>query len=128
MSDAAERAAKRIDFQLTYARSEQAREFTPGWLSGPQIADAFRPGSTASGEWSNPDDEARADLTEDEWIERFASYAINEAIHEALEWFQVDGRPWLSPHGKSEDMIYVLTNRLCAELAELRSEDVGGVS
>lgn len=115
-----ERAADRCSFQLTYARAGDRREIYPGGMSGPSIDDAFRPGESTPGEWCgellDPDDRSEAG-----WIDRYASYAINEAVHEALEWFQVDGRPWLNPHGEQEDVIYALTAEFAAKLAALRT-------
>jgi hypothetical protein len=120
--DAAQRASARVEFQLTYARCESRREIEPGRLSGPEIADAYRTGEKAPGDWEDGDDARYVDYDEDGWINRYASYAVTEAIHEALEWFRVDGKPWLNPHGLAENRIYKLTNKLCADLAELRRE------
>ncbi|GIF16458.1 hypothetical protein Ate01nite_64900 [Actinoplanes teichomyceticus] len=57
---------------------------------------------------------------EDDWIDRYASYALKEATYEALAWLRVDGQPWLDPHGDAEKEIYALTDDLCARLAVLR--------
>jgi len=120
-----ERAAARCEFQLTYARSPVRREFGPGWLSGPNIANAYRPGGTSPGEWLDPSDEFMADdpdLVEGDWIAKYAGYAIQEVVHEALEWFRVDGAPWLDPHGRHDDLIYAAVGELIAKLEEIRSE------
>jgi hypothetical protein len=117
---AAERAAARITFQLTYARAAVQRKFSEGFMTGPSVPCAYGNEQDASGDWEAPHD--GPDLTEDQWIDEFASYAINEAIHEALEWLRVDGRPWLNPHGPCQMEIYDLTNDLCVKLAELRRE------
>lgn len=58
---AAEAAANRCEFQLTYARSPVRRTFCPGWLDGPNIADAYNPGHTSPGEWMDGDDSIAVD-------------------------------------------------------------------
>lgn len=115
-------AAARVSFQLTYARSQHPRRFAAGLLTGPDLPCAYSSDVRASGDWEDGGD---ADGVfpgrgEQEWIDRYANYAINEAVHEALEWLRVDGRPWLDPHGAVETEIYALTNELCERLADLR--------
>ena len=114
-------AAARCSFQLTYARSDEIRRFEPGWLTGPSIDNAYGEGGVPqAGEWY-----ASSDVmpdTEDGCVDVYASYAVNEAIHEALEWFRVDEVPWLDPHGKAEQFINVLVDEFCAKLAKLRQE------
>ena len=117
---AADRAAARCSFQLTYGRAGDRREFFPDGIGGPSIDDAFRPGQSSPGEWCG--DSGHKEYDVDGWIDVYASYALNEAVHEALEWFQVDGKPWLSPHGKHEERIYQRVGKLAAELADLRRE------
>lgn len=119
---AAQAAAERVSFQLTYARAEKRRRFTPGFLDGPDIPCAYG-GELASSAWEDSGDlgEVFADRTEQEWIDRYASYAINEGVHEVLEWFRVDGRPWLDPHGKAEDEVYAAVGELVARLAAIRA-------
>ncbi len=122
--DQAERAAAeasaRCEFQLTYARSPVRREFSPGWLDGPDLPDAYREDETASGAWMDGDALYDGPTTANGWIDRYAAMAINEVVHEGLEWMRVDGRPWLDPHGASERLIYEAVNELCMRLAELR--------
>jgi hypothetical protein len=117
---AASRAAKRCDFQLTYDRALDRRDLAPGVLYGPLIPDAYRPEEQAAGEWESPAD-GDSILTEEGWINRYASYAVQEAVHEALEWFRVDGRPWLDPHGPADNDIYRLVDELVDKLAALRA-------
>ncbi len=119
---AAEVAAARCEFQLTYARSPIRRMFGAGMLDGPNIPDAYRPGTTSPGEWLGGDGIESGITDPDEWVNRFASYAVNEAVHEALEWMRVDGGPWLDPHGPAEDVIYAAVNALCDRLAAIRRE------
>ena len=52
---------------------------------------------------------------------------MNEAVHEALEYFQVDGKPYLDPHGKHDLRIYELVNELTTQLANL-AEGRGNVA
>lgn len=122
----AEEAARRCEFQLTYARSPVRREFSPGWLDGPDLPDAYREGGTTSGAWMDGDSLYDGPATADGWIDRYAAMAVNEAVHESLEWMRVDGRPWLDPHGGSELLIYEAVGGLCARLAELRRMEAGG--
>jgi hypothetical protein len=115
---AARRAAMRCDFQLTYDRALDRREFGPGVLYGPLIPDACHSTELAAGDWESPDGEI---LTEKGWINRYASYAVQEGVHEALEWFRVDGRLWLDPHGPAENDIYRLVDELVDKLTALRA-------
>lgn len=127
-----ERARDRIDFRLTFAATDEPRDWVPDELMGPDIPDAFatRPGATAPGSWSQESDWDTEDhaVTEDQWLSHYLSMAVNEAIHEALEWFRVDGRPWLDPHGRQESEIYKLTNKLAENLAKLAIKDRGTTS
>jgi hypothetical protein len=121
LDDPAARAASRVSFQLTYARANDPRVFSAGWLSGPDIPDAYGDAEDTPGEWDGGDAfRDTSQFTEPEWIDRYAGYAINEAIHEALEWLRVDGRCWLDPHGPAEDFIYIQADTLVKKLAELR--------
>lgn len=110
-------ARDHVEFRLTYDRCDP-RWFSRDMLDGPMIPDAFGPGE-APGEWyspNHPSDDAPAEA----WLAHFAQIAVNEAIHEALEWFKVDGHPWLDPHGPAENLIYRATEQLCQSLAALR--------
>lgn len=123
---AADLAAKRVTFQLTYGRATDPRKFDQFTLSGPWIPNAYGPGHQV-GEWSGGD--RPEDPTEDGWIDEFASWAINEAVHEALEWFRVDGRPWLDPHGLSvERDVFRIVNNMCGQLAALRRRTEEGTN
>lgn len=128
MTDAALTASNRCSFQLSYHRSQLVRSISPGLIDGEYIDDAYNPGESTPGEWENgpampPFDDATpmTSVSVEEWTDHYASMAVNEAVHEALEWFQVDGEPWLDPHGEHEDMIYELVNELARKLADLRS-------
>lgn len=118
-----ERAAARVDFRLNYTRLDKPRECSPDAIYGPSIPDAFGEG-TAAGEWYAGDclEVEDLDTSEADWLAHFAQMAVNEAIHEALEWFQVDGKPWLDPHGVHENRIYRLTEKLTEGFAALVAE------
>jgi hypothetical protein len=133
-------AAERVSFQLTYARAESLRRFGPAYLSGDSIPNAYVDDDAeeaefpeTSGEWDhgnapNFDMETRTEkpLTQGQWIDHYAAMAIAEVVHEGLEWFRVDGAPWLDPHGPAEHEIDELTNEFAARLAELRRRYVNG--
>lgn len=117
--------ALRCSFDLTYRRSDRPRQLTPGWMSGGDIDNAYRPDDKASGEWIWEDDrpDVPSDPTVHQWETHFASMAISEAVHEALEWFRVDGKPWLDPHGDQEPRIYDSVRALVESLAALRARE-----
>lgn len=127
IESAARAAAGRVSFQLTYGRAEKPRRFQPGFLDGPDIPCAYGGEVDASGAWEDGGDmgEVFAERTEEEWVTRYASYAINEGVHEVLEWLRVDGRPWLDPHGPDEDEVYAAVGELVARLAEVRGRREG---
>ncbi len=117
-------AAARTTFQLTYARSPRPRQFSPAQLTGPDIPCAYGGDLDASGDWLDGRDDADElpARTEADWIDRYANYAINEAVHEALEWLRVDGCPWLDPHGPAEAEVYAAVNELVDRLAAIRNQ------
>lgn len=147
MDDPATRAADRVSFQLTYARSPVRRRFQPGVLTGPPIPCAYGGELAASGDWNDSgdagqdggwhapgDDPGNHDQddpttavvvgrSEADWVDQFAGYAVNEAVHEALEWFRLDGVPWLDPHGTpdEEDEVSAAVDELVAKLAAIRA-------
>jgi hypothetical protein len=120
--EASRDAAARVTFELTYARSPVPRRFAAGLMTGPDLPCAYGSEVRASGDWEDGQDASAAvsDRGQDDWIDRYANYAVNEAVHEALEWLRVDGQPWLDPHGEAEEAIHALTNELCEQLAALR--------
>lgn len=124
-------AAARCEFQLTYNRADEKRTFLPGKITGPDIPDAYGEDTTydgtSDGAWfAEPPPKAhRAFLTENDWISHFASMAIHEGVHEVLEWFQVDGVPWLDPHDRDQqEIIYSLIEELVAGLTQIRKASV----
>ncbi|GIG93017.1 hypothetical protein [Plantactinospora endophytica] len=107
-------------------------------MTGPDIPCAYGREIDASGDWNHPRDDSFATVhggwedggdveivfaerDEAGWIDRYANYAVNEAVHEALEWFRVDGHPWLDPHGPAENEIYDAVNDLVDRLASIRA-------
>ncbi|MEU1813246.1 hypothetical protein [Micromonospora aurantiaca (nom. illeg.)] len=125
---AAVAASARVSFQLTYARAPRRRHFTPGELTGPDIPCAYDGPIAASGYWedSRDLDEVHPDRSEDDWINRYAGYAVAEAIHEALEWLRVDGQPWLDPHGRNSRQVHAAVDDLVNQLIGIRSGALPG--
>lgn len=119
MTTAFERARERAEYRLTFDKCDP-RLIMPHELMGPDIPCAFTermmPGEWYDGEAPSEEDDEQ---TEEDWFAQFAKMCVNEAVHEALEWLKVDGRPWLNPHGESERAIYAAVNQLCARLAEI---------
>lgn len=102
-------AAGRTSFQLSYRRSPEQRVFHRNGLTGPRIDCAFNPDGFGAGDWEEPEawarpcdpdtDEPMGDPTSvDEWHAAFFDLAVAEAVHEACEWFKVDGRTVVDPH------------------------------
>lgn len=102
-------AADRTSFQLSYRRSPEQRLFHRNGLTGPAIDCAFNPNGFGAGDWEEPEDWARPcdpdteepledPTTVDEWHAAFFDVAVAEAVHEACEWFKVDGRAVVDPH------------------------------
>ncbi|MDR7277732.1 hypothetical protein [Catenuloplanes atrovinosus] len=116
----AEEAARRVTFQLNYGRTPQRREFGPGELTGPAIPCAYAEDGVQTGGWERPEDGIPGGVRSvEEWIDRFANYAVAEGVHEVLEYFRVDGRPWLDPHGAQERDIHALVDKFVEDLAAL---------
>lgn len=131
--DAAQRAAHRMAFQLTYARSGEKRRFEPGILTGPNIPCAYGGELNASGEWNDGDDlslnEERVHGPHRRRLDRPVRQLRGQrAVHEALEWLRVDGAPWLDPHGEAMREIYAAVGRLVDELDEIRRRHATGRS
>lgn len=114
----AEEAAARVEYPLTFDVLGTSRRFSDTTLSGPDLINTHDPSTTSSGLWSDFDD-PRTDDTAG-WIDKFAAMALSEAVHEALEWFRVDGQQYLDPHGCQADAINAEVTALCARLALLR--------
>jgi hypothetical protein len=126
-------AADRFDYQLHDVRSPELRRIDGhgSTLVGPPIENAYsdQPPPVdahgraierlplASGDWEQfdpPLDEQGqiiAHLTVDDYVRKYVEMALAEAVHEALEWTRVDGRPYLDPHGPSQDRIHRAVKR-----------------
>jgi hypothetical protein len=128
----ADAAAERCNFSLTYGRASQPRELYPGGMIGQPIDDVYHPGEQSSGDWDHDAPDGYYDgavLTEEDFIDHYAGMAISEAVHEALEWFRVDGKPWLDPHDpRAETAIFERVAELVAQLTDLRRKKVLGIS
>lgn len=117
MTTSFEKTASRVTYQLSFRQAP--REFGQDMLVGPRIPNARGQGQ-ADGDWvagDAPDEDADAET----WLAHMAHMAVGEAVHEALEWLQVDGSPWLDPHGPAEFNIHDLVVEFCAKLAVLRA-------
>ncbi|RZT87535.1 hypothetical protein EV383_4460 [Pseudonocardia sediminis] len=128
-ADLARDVAARCSFQLRYSRAEEARRFTPEELTGERLDDAQTPGATFTGNWSAGDHPGMQYMTseirrldERDWLNHYAHLAVGEAIHEALEWFQVDGQPWLDPHGDMQSYIYDEVEQFVKRLVGVREQ------
>lgn len=119
--------AARTEYQLSYHRAPKRREFHEWGLDGPLIDNAYTdPDSDheASGDWDDPE-LLHSPLTEQGVFARFFSMAVNEAVHEALEWFRIDGQIVLDPHGQHESTIFKVVGEMIDGLWSLRT-GVGG--
>ena len=120
-------AAERVDFRLAYDATDEPRRMHAWGINGPQIPNAYygrglddtNRQPTAPGDWEDPDHPDR-NASEEEHIDRWFVTAVRESIHEALEWFWVDGEIYLDPHGKREDAIHALSERFALDLLALR--------
>lgn len=121
---AAESAAARVSFALAYARTGP-REFSAQEMDGPMVPNAYGDGEQWI-LWVDGDDPD--EISEDGFVDKFARMAISEAVHEALEWFRVDGEPWLDPHSMvAEAEVLELSRRFAADLAALRKRSLSAV-
>lgn len=120
MTDLCDQIAERITYRLTFDATGP-RAMGPCYLEGPGIPDAYNPDAISSGDWCHEDGPALDDpaVNEHDWLTHYLSMAIGEAVHEALEWFQVDGKPWVDPHGEHDALIARLSNELADKLASL---------
>lgn len=119
-------AAKRVTYRLTYDVTDP-RECRLGGIDGPDLPNSYwhmdgdKPGrsKTGSGEWCDPDHPSSGDPQDH--VDRWFTVAIREAVHEAMEWFWVDGRQYLNPHGPCEDEIHDLSGEFAEKLLALVS-------
>lgn len=127
MSSVFDHAASRVSYRLTFAKTSAPRAWSPDELSGPDIPDAYRDGEQSSGYWAQeePYDTEDPEVTEQEWLDHYLSMAVNEAVHEVLEWFRVDDHCYLDPHGEHEPAIFAAVNACAAQLAALAGRHNG---
>lgn len=90
----------RMSFGLSY-RYEPGRRIWAGGIDGKNIPNAYRPTSREHGRQSGDWCAEISDYDNDPYLHAFSA-AVCEAIHEALEWFKVDGKVLLDPHGQHE--------------------------
>ena len=91
---------ERVTFDLTYKRTEEPRRFDESGIRGPILDNAIiASDDEQSGDWDSADwDDLSSDASDFDWLIAMFTAAAYEGLHEALEWFQVDGRPFLDPH------------------------------
>ena len=110
-------AADRVSFDLHFKRADKPRKFGRGELTGGEIDDAFAPpGQKSAGYWECPHFMDMEDVNENAWLQEFFAVAVTEAVHEALEWFRIDGKLMINPHGKNENAIMLETSVFARQL------------
>ncbi len=109
-------AAARVSYNLSYKRSETPRRFDMYELTGDELDDAYAaPGKKSTGAWACPHFPS-LDGNEEAWVQEYFCVAVTEAVHEALEWFRVDGRLVMNPHGKNEAAIILETAEFARQM------------
>lgn len=123
-------AAKRVDYRLTFAETPEPRVVHTYGMDGPDIPNAYKhadSATTGSGGWDDPDMFYDActvpNYTEQDAIERWFVTAVREAMHEAMEWFRVDGKILLDPHGDNEDKIHTISEDAAKALLATMKEN-----
>lgn len=121
-------AAERVSFDLTYKRSPDKRGIEPGVIKGAPTDDSYKEGAESPGGWNNFDF-ANWPENEDDvqgWLYHYFTLAMQEAIHEGLEWFRVDGKIFLNPHDDRfqdlDDAVIDLSNEFIEKLYNLAME------
>lgn len=107
-------AVRAVDYRLVFVRESGPRRFDQATMFGQDVPDAYNPGASVVGEWYG------GDVLVAQWWQHFAGMAVGEAIHEALEYFRVNGGLWLDPHGPHRNTIHLLVEDFVARLAALR--------
>ncbi len=92
--------ARRVSFDLDYRRTATPRTFREDGIVGDTIDNARDPlGQAITGKFTTNWDKLDAPVrTREEWLRLFLVAVLQEACHEALEWFQLDGFPVIDPH------------------------------
>lgn len=121
VNPAMEEAALRVRYNLLYGNT--TRILTSEGLDGDDIPCAYEGVSDeeeidgihkpheSSGEWTSDHRGTPAELkSADEWIRFWFNAVVDEAIHEALEHFHVDGSPLVDPHDRDiRDIVFGIT-------------------
>ena len=121
VNPAMEEAALRVRYNLLYGNT--TRELTSEGLYGDDIPcacegvsddeeyDGIHKPHESSGEWTSNHRGTPANLkSPDEWIRFWFNAVIDEAVHEALEHFHVDGAPLVDPHLREiRDLVFEIT-------------------
>jgi hypothetical protein len=130
-----EKAAQRVRYNLLYGNT--IRTLTYEGLDGDDIPCAYE-GVTddeeetgihqphaSSGEWSSDHRGPSAQQkTCDDWIKFWFTAVIDEAIHEALEHYHVDGKPLVDPHLKQfREKVFGITAKCGDALYDLLELD-----
>lgn len=115
-----ERAVARLRYRLAFTSTDR-RTFRPDELCGPDIPDALDEQRMSPGAWFQDFGPDPSDVTvsEAEWLAHFFSMVLNEGVHEILEWYQIEGRRYLNPHGVHAAQIHEHVNALAAALTAL---------
>lgn len=112
-----EKASERVSYDLSFKRAETPRKFREYELTGDDLDDAFSPaGQKSTGHWECPHFMEGDARPPEDWFREFFKVAITEAVHEAMEWFRIDGRLVINPHGKNEMKIFEVSDRFGEEL------------
>lgn len=123
-----EKAKARSRFTLTYVMGP--RELHQEGISGPPMPCAYEgvvqedgevhQAHEGDGDWSCEYDDTPT--TEEQWHNFWLRAAIGEAVHEALEHFHVDGKPFFDPHAdRTELEIFRLCDKLSDDILRLRT-------
>lgn len=113
-----ERPYDRWSFDLTYDKApEGSRAFHQWGMTGPEIPNAYQNPKSLPTSTSNWDSDVMDNG--DDILHHVLSCAVNEAVHEALEWLRLDGETLLDPHGTHEMEIFAAVSSLTSRLTSL---------
>lgn len=114
-----EEAQERARFDLSYKKSHTQREFCQDGTTGEMITCAYSGKPEVSGEWYHNFPGSDEDV---DWFRYFLRAVVAEVVHEGLEWFKVDGRCFLDPHGAHEFRIHAMCDEFADRLYALTTE------
>lgn len=106
----------RWSFDLTYGRApEGSRAFHQWGMTGPDIPNTYQDSApTSTSNWDSDIMDSGDDI-----FTHVMSCAIQEAVHEALEWLRLDGEVLLDPHGTHEYEIFATVAEMLSKLTPL---------